>query len=94
MFKKIEQEDGVVEFHLIEVNSWDEFDSLAQYVEKEFNAKVVEKMDEVFTRKWTFDVNGELVSLRHHEDVGNYFEGSEECESLRRIVADLTDRLG
>jgi hypothetical protein len=91
--KKIVQKDGAVEFHLLEVDSWDEFDSLARYVEKEFDGKVVEKMDEVFTRKWTFDVQGELVVLRHHEDVGNYFDGSEKCEVLRRIVADLDERL-
>lgn len=88
------QPNGAIEFHVPGMESWDDFDLLTKYLVKSFGATVVENIDGICTRCSTFKIGTDIVNLRHHDDLGNYFIATEPIpEVLTRITNDLSERL-
>lgn len=42
--KTIRDNDGSLKHHIVGADSWDDFESLAKYLEKSFGAQVVKKL--------------------------------------------------
>lgn len=88
------REGNTTELHVNGVESWDDFESLAKYLQKTFDAAIIDQVDGVCTRKWRFHVSGEEITLKHHDDLGNYFVCiGPESELVSRITSDLDRRL-
>lgn len=82
------------ELHINGVESWDDFDSLAKYLQNTFNAVIIDQVDGVCSRKWRFHVSGEEITLKHHDELGNYLISYDpESEIVCRITSDLEMRL-
>ena len=54
-------ESGFVEYHLVNARGWSNFDSVLQFLNDEFDAKVIEKFDGIWTRDYELDVKGTLI---------------------------------
>ncbi|MDD0976810.1 hypothetical protein [Pseudomonas fontis] len=90
-------EHGVLEYHVLAVADWDGFESLAKYLEKYWSAVVVERDDNVYSRRWVLRSDDVSVSLYHDSQKGNFFlreDGGLKQDLLERIEADLIGRLG
>lgn len=88
------REGDTTELHVNGVDSWDDFELLAKYLQNTFDAEIVDQVDGVCTRTWRFQVFGENISLKHHDDLGNYFVCNRpESEIVQRITSDLERRL-
>ncbi len=88
------REGDTTELHINGVESWDDFESLAKYLQNTFDAVIIDKVDGVCTRTWRFQVSGKDITLKHHDDLGNYFVfNGIESEIVGRITSDLTRRL-
>ena len=82
-------ESGFVEYHLVNARGWSNFDSVLQFLNDEFDAKVIEKFDGIWTRDYELDVKGTLIFFQHHEDIGNlYFSQSKVRSPLLDKIAE------
>ena len=92
----IKSEEGVFEYHILGVGTWDHFDSLVNFFKKYYSAEVCSQQDRIYTRQWTLRVDDEIFTLYHHEDIGNYFNSSlfNGKSGLMEVFSeDLTQRL-
>jgi hypothetical protein len=88
------REGDTTELHVNGVESWDDFESLAKYLQNAFNATIIEQVDGVCTRTWRFRISGEEITLKHHDELGNYFICNvPESELVSQIMCDLDRRL-
>jgi hypothetical protein len=88
--------NGTIEYHVTNVEGWDDFESLARFIVKEFSANLVDKLDGICSRTWEFEIDNRRFKLKHHDDIGNYFfsDGSVEGENLMKMIAnELNNRL-
>lgn len=95
--KKVEREDGVVEYHVFAASGWDDCESLARFVVKQFGAVVVRQTDGIWSREWTMAVGPIAFRLKHHDELGNFFYArpstAEANALLERIAEALSARL-
>ena len=88
------REGDTIEQHVKGVESWDDFESLAKYLQNTFNAVIIDQVDGICSRTWRFHVSGEEITLKHHDDLGNYFIcNGPESEIVSEVASDLDRRL-
>jgi len=88
--------EGITEYHVVGVDTWEYFDSLVCFFMKHYSAEVCSQQDGIYTREWSLKVNSETFIICHHEDVGNYFYSSlnaGKTELMELFTQDLTQRL-
>ena len=89
------KEGNIVEYHILEINSWNDFESLAKYLIKWHDAIPTDKVDGISTRTWKFTIQNEVIILKHNDDIGNYFYFERENSKIApTIINDLNERLG
>jgi hypothetical protein len=96
VISRVKSLDGIVEYHVLGVATWDHFDSLVSFFEKYYFAEVISKEDVIFTRKWVMKCEGESFILCHHDDIGNYFYSCTQAGDshlMMTIANDLSNRL-
>lgn len=86
-------ETGVLEFYIVGLEMFEDFDLVKDTVLSESGAQITDQLDGIYSRTGTFSV-GELVfKLFFHEDVGIYLQtldGSERMnERLREKLKEL-----
>lgn len=89
-------QDGVLEYHLEFDSAWEGLDSFVKYLQKYWQAEVVESVDNIYSRRWVLRSDGVSISIYHDSQIGNYFlrEDEEDDQSLlERIEADLIQRM-
>ena len=87
---------GQIEYHFWADQTWDGFDTIVRYLKKHWDAKVIEQVDEIYTRRWVVDVRGVRIAIYHDSQMGNLFvreDGSDDQSVLEQIEADLRARL-
>ncbi|ODS22424.1 hypothetical protein AB835_14250 [Candidatus Endobugula sertula] len=90
------EEQGYIEYHLVQVGSWDLFGDLVSFFEQYYDALVHVKTDGIHTRKWQIRCRDEYFMFEHNEDVGNWFYScSDEGDSplMHEISEELERRL-
>ena len=96
--KPFTQPNGITEFHVAECESWDDFELIIKFIVKTFSAEVMDKLDGICSRTWTLRVGPINFTVKHHDDIGNFFfssDGSSEHEKLMKAIADsLNAQLG
>jgi hypothetical protein len=85
---RVSGENGI-EVHLIGAEGWDDFEAVAKWLEKSCDAVVVDRLDGICTRTWKFEIQGEEVTLKHHDDIGDYLVCRTETEAIRDMLGDL-----
>lgn len=96
VISRLKSKEGITEYHVLGVETWDYFDSLVSFFKKYHSAEICSQQDGVFTREWCLKVDGEYFTLCHHEDVGNYFYSSlldGKTDLMDVFANDLTQRL-
>ena len=68
------------------------FNSLSDYVSKHFSAVLVNNDEGLITKEATFKILNEFITLKYHEDIGNYFCNSN-GKALTTLLKDLDNRL-
>jgi hypothetical protein len=95
--KAIKQPDGTLQYHVSGVETWEESESLVQFIIREFDAEIIDSLDGICSRTWTLVIGTITFTLKHHDDIGNYFycsSGTSGGEALmQRIVNALNARL-
>jgi hypothetical protein len=90
--KRKNEEKGYIEYHLIQIGTWDLFGDISRFFEEKCEAVPHVKNDGVITRVWQFRYKDEYFMFEHHEDVGNWFYScSDEDDSDG--VKELTEKL-
>jgi hypothetical protein len=88
------QRDNSLELHVGGIDGWDDFEILAKYLQKSFGAIIKERLDGICSRTWKLEIAGEEITLKHHDDLGNYLVfSSRESETMLQIISDLDRRL-
>ncbi|MDQ6423109.1 hypothetical protein RB620_27130 [Paenibacillus sp. LHD-117] len=62
--------DGRVDFEFVGFELWDDFYTLTNILKTQMDAKVVEKLEGIYSRYWTFEINNIPFKLMYHEDTG------------------------
>lgn len=90
-----ERGNGAIDVDVPAVSGWDGFDKLAQFLENEYQAKAINKIDGPDARKWTVEIEGQAIELRHEDPYGNSIHALTEQSAavVRRIGLDLEKRL-
>lgn len=91
--KAFKQPNGIIEYHITNVESWDDFESLAKFIVKEFSAEIIDKLDGICSRTWKIQIGNEEFVLKHHDDIGNYFylDRISGNDALMKKIADSLD---
>ncbi|TGG93454.1 hypothetical protein E4656_10425 [Natronospirillum operosum] len=88
--------DGATQYHLQFDSEWGGVESFAKYLQKYWQAELLDKTDSVYSRKWVLRSGGVLISVYHDSQIGNYFlreDGESDEALLRQIEADLIHRM-
>ena len=92
--KKIVNKNGLDEFLILGIESWDDFEVLATFIEEYFSCNIIDKLDGICSRTWTFQMDNHIFKLKHHDDVGNYFYTEEQDQKFIEDIAEtLTKKL-
>lgn len=95
--KKVEHEDGLIEYHVIAAEGWDDCESLARFIVKQFGAAVDSQADGICSREWKLRIGEVQIHLKHHDDIGNFFSVSPRTDEsnalLERVANELNFRL-
>ena len=83
------------EFYIKEASGWDNFESISKYLQKEFNAKVIDKLDGIVVRIWEFQIEDFIFTFKHHDDFGNFFytKNVSNQSILKKIVDKIEKKL-
>ena len=54
------------------VGGWDDFEILANIIEKKIKAVKIEELDGIWTRVYWYKKDDLTFGLHYHEDIGNY----------------------
>jgi hypothetical protein len=95
--KKRRNEKGEVEYCFTSVSDWNGFDSFVHYLQKYWDAEVIESADWIYSRRWVLRSNGVSISVYHDSQIGNYFlreDGSDDQSLLAKIENDVIMRFG
>lgn len=90
----LEVKDGVDYFYLHRFDGYENFESIALYLEKTIKAHLVSSDLGIFTAKHQFSISDEQFILEYHEDIGICFYSlSKKNTILKSILLDLNNRL-
>lgn len=64
-------DQGRVDFEFVGFDSWEDFDTLANILLTHMNAIVVDKLEGIYSKYWTFELDDFSFMLMNHEDTGN-----------------------
>lgn len=85
-------EKEAVEFYLVGLECFEDFDMVTNILTSYHDCRMIEKLDGIYSRIGRFTKDGIEFKLIFHEDVGNYLcviEQSEENNKiLRKILQD------
>lgn len=91
------EEQGYIEYHLVQIGSWDLFGDISCFFEEKCGAIPHMKNDGIETRTWQFRYKDEYFMFKHHEDIGNWFyscSDSGNSEAVQSLADELENRLG
>jgi hypothetical protein len=77
------EEDAKYIIDFCDEEDWDGFDNIIIKLKKEFDAKVLEKIDGPESRIWYLEIEGFHLSL-HNNPYGNYLK-ADSSESIRYL---------
>jgi hypothetical protein len=72
ILKEGENEKGLIEFYLVGLECFEDFDKVLDVLVNVSKAKVIEKIDGIYSRIGRLEVKGIEFKLIYHEDVGTY----------------------
>ena len=64
-------EDGKVDFEFVGFELWEDFDTLINILKTQMHAIIVDKIEGIYSRYWTFEMDNIPFKLMYHEDMGN-----------------------
>lgn len=82
--------DNSVEIDFVGFELWEDFDTLINILLTQMGAKVIDTLDGIWSRYWTFEIENMSFKLMHHEDLGNCLcpiQGNEEEISFLEELA-------
>ena len=71
--KRFNIKKNLVEYHLVQMGTWDFFDDFLKVFNKHHKVKIEKSLDGIFTRKYTLSRDNITFEFEHHEDIGNWF---------------------
>ncbi len=77
------------------IPDWEGFEKLVLFLEKNYRAKVLERIDGPDARRWKLQVEGVCLELQHEDPWGNVLVAVDDDADgvVRRIGEDLQGRL-
>ncbi|MFC4766973.1 hypothetical protein [Effusibacillus consociatus] len=97
ILKEGENEKGLIEFYLVGLECFDDFDAVLDVLVNVSNAKVIEKIDGIYSRIGKLEVKDTEFKLIYHEDVGIYLyvinQSPASNNLLRKILQNLVSVL-
>jgi len=91
--KKVERQDGLIEYHVIAAEGWDDCASLARFIVKQFGAGVDSQADGICSREWKVRIGAVQIHLKHHDDIGNFFYASPRTDESNALVEQVANEL-
>jgi len=85
------QPNGVKEYHFSGIESWDDFDHLVEFICRKFSATILDKLDGICSRTWRLQVEELVFTIKHHDDIGNYFFAEESSWSSKKLMQEIAD---
>lgn len=82
-----------IDFEFVEFDGWDNFDTLSDILVNKMNAKVIDKIDGVYSRYWTFEKDSIQFKLMYHEDTGNCLCPITSNEQEIKFLNDLANEM-
>jgi hypothetical protein len=89
--KSFTQPNGIEEYHVSGIEGWDDFEFLVEFIVRRFSAEVIDKLDGICSRTWILRVGEFDFTVKHHDDIGNFFfvgESSVAKQELMKAIAD------
>lgn len=86
---------GNTEFDFVNLESWDDFDTIERLILDDFNFDSIGKIDGIAIRERTFEGNGFKIILKHDDHVGNYAYcvNRKNVQKLRELTSKLIEKL-
>ena len=87
VLKEGPNENGMLEFYLVGLEFFEDFDLVKDAFLSEYKAQLTDQLDGIYSRTGTFSIGELTFKLFFHEDVGIYLhslEGSEQMNNLLR----------
>lgn len=84
-------DNGRVDYEFVGFESWEDFDTLTNILLTHMDAKPVDKLEGIYSRYWTFEMENISFKLMYHEDTGNCLcpiQGSEEEINYLGVLAN------
>jgi hypothetical protein len=63
--------DGRIDIEFVGLELWEDFDTLTNILITYMEAKVVDTLEGIYSRYWTFEVENISFKLMYHEDTGS-----------------------
>lgn len=88
---EVKQEEVVLD--LVSLNTYEDIESIGKYLEKYFDAKVIEKLDGPDARVWTYEIQNITFKLQHNSYGNILFTAIDGKPVMDMIYSDLKNRL-
>ncbi|WP_297332581.1 DUF3630 family protein [Flavobacterium sp.] len=91
MFLKIENK--LITLDIVTLNTYEDIESIGKYLEKYFDAKVIEKLDGPDARVWIYEIQNIKFKLQHNSYGNILFTAIYGKPVMDMIYSDLKNRL-
>jgi len=86
-------DDGKVDFEFIGLESWEDFDTLLSILETNMNAKIISKLEGIYSRHCILEIENITFKLMYHEDMGNCLCPSHNSEEEIKYLENLAHNM-
>jgi hypothetical protein len=88
--KEGNNEQGILEFYFIELESYDDFVIIANILSQQHPIKLIEQLDGIYSRTATFEETTiGLFRLIYHEDAGTYAFSLDQSDKVNSHLRDI-----
>ena len=86
-------ENELITLDIVTLNTYEDIESVGKYLEKYFDAKVIEKLDGPDARVWTYEIQNIKFKLQHNSYGNILFTTIDGKSVMDMIYSDLKNRL-
>ncbi|MBE99382.1 DUF3630 family protein [Flavobacterium coralii] len=86
-------ENELITLDIVTLNTYEDIESVGKYLEKYFDAKVIEKLDGPDARVWTYEIQNIKFKLQHNSYGNILFTTIDGKPVMDMIYSDLKNRL-
>lgn len=83
--------DDLIELEVEDISSWEGFENIVRFLEKDFNAIVIKKFDGPDARTWKLQIAGHIITVQHLDTRGNWL--SMPAKEGEKIITSIGERL-